>query len=189
MIMWITNRITGLLVSKNIINEDIEIYEYGLAMLISYSINVFIIMSIGFVNKTVLLSIIYLICFDKLRDNCGGYHAKTYTKCSCSFALIHIIYLIISKYVNFASLFIVAGVLWLSLFTKLPVEHPNKKLTLTENQVNGKKANINFFLYLFFSLVVRDHLYIGNAICTSIILICLLCYVQLYINNKEERLC
>lgn len=189
MIIRLANRITELLVSKNIINEEIEIYEYGLAMLISYSINVFIIMSIGFVNKTVLLSIIYLICFDKLRDNCGGYHAKTYTKCSCSFALIHITYLIIIKYVNYTSLFAVAGVLWLSLFNKLPIEHPNKKLTLAETQVNGKKANINFFLFLIFSLLVREYLFIGNAICTSIILICLLCYVQLYINNKEESLC
>lgn len=73
---------TEKLVSKALIkNEDKEVYQYGIEVLISTAINIILLLVIGIITKTVLLSICHFLILATIRTLTGGYHASTYLKC------------------------------------------------------------------------------------------------------------
>lgn len=86
---------TEKLVSKKLIqNEDKAVYQYGIEILISTAINLILLLVIGIITRTVLLSIYYLFILATIRTLTGGYHATSHFKCkmlSC-FTYITIVY-------------------------------------------------------------------------------------------------
>ncbi len=86
---------TEKLVSKKLIQkEDKAVYQYGIEILISTAINLILLLVIGIITRTVLLSIYYLFILATIRTLTGGYHATSHFKCkmlSC-FTYITIVY-------------------------------------------------------------------------------------------------
>lgn len=73
---------TEKLVSKKLVrNEDRDIYQYGIEVLLSTAINIMLLLVIGIITKTVLLSICHFLILATVRTLTGGYHASTYLKC------------------------------------------------------------------------------------------------------------
>ena len=73
---------TEKLVSKKLVrNEDRDIDQYGIEVLISMAINIMLLLVIGIITKTVLLSICHFLILATIRTLTGGYHASTYLKC------------------------------------------------------------------------------------------------------------
>lgn len=65
---------TEKLVSKKLIqNEDKAVYQYGIEILISTAINLILLLVIGIITRTVLLSIYYLFILATIRTLTGGY--------------------------------------------------------------------------------------------------------------------
>ena len=59
---------TEKLVSKKLIqNEDKAVYQYGIEILISTAINLILLLVIGIITRTVLLSIYYLFILATIR--------------------------------------------------------------------------------------------------------------------------
>ena len=73
---------TEKLVSKKLVrNEDRDIYQYGIEVLLSTAINIMLLLVIGIITKTVLLSICHFLILATVRTLTGGYHTSTYLKC------------------------------------------------------------------------------------------------------------
>lgn len=70
------------LVEKNLVkNKDKDVYQYGIEVLISTAINIMLLLVIGIITKTVLLSICHFLILATIRTLTGGYHASTYLRC------------------------------------------------------------------------------------------------------------
>lgn len=83
MISKLTNQVTRNLLEKNVIlNEEKDLYEYGLFMI--FSNLVFFIFStiLGFVMKIPIEGIIFYITFSLIRNYSGGVHANSETTCT-----------------------------------------------------------------------------------------------------------
>lgn len=73
-----TEKITDILVSNEIIiEENSNLYSYGLQQGLLMILNIATILGIGMVLNMVWESIVFLLTFIPLRSNAGGYHAKT----------------------------------------------------------------------------------------------------------------
>ena len=69
------------LVEKNLVkNKDKDVYQYGIEVLISTAINIMLLLVIGIITKTVLLSICHFLILATIRTLTGGYHASTYLR-------------------------------------------------------------------------------------------------------------
>ena len=61
--------------------KDKDVYQYGIEVLISTAINIMLLLVIGIITKTVLLSICHFLILATIRTLTGGYHASTYLRC------------------------------------------------------------------------------------------------------------
>lgn len=88
MIAKIASKITNTLKYNKIISEnELEVYQYGLEMLISTVINCIIVTLFGLFLHELLAAAIFFIIFALIRSSSGGYHACTYLKCNSLFSL------------------------------------------------------------------------------------------------------
>lgn len=188
MILELANKITEKMVKMDVIKDEIDIYKYGFAMLISYSISVCIVICISLLTNTFIYSLIYIISFDKLRSYGGGYHANSYFSCISLFVILYIVYIIMFSNISFIPLVILATFFLFLLKEKFPIEHPNKKISDKEKQIHSKRAKLRFVVALFLSVIFSKYLRLGNAMCSIIIIIEILCFLQLHL-NKEEEIC
>lgn len=82
MISKLSNRITQSLLKRNIIlDEDKELYDYGLFMIISYIVFSLISMLFGIALNIPFSSMLFYIAFCLIRNFAGGIHAKSEIKC------------------------------------------------------------------------------------------------------------
>src|SRR5690606_22865170 len=70
------------LFDSNIINEeDMEVYEYGLTLLIGTISKIIGFIIIGLLTGLLMEILVFIIFFSGLRLQAGGYHAKTVLNC------------------------------------------------------------------------------------------------------------
>lgn len=75
--------------NKVIEKDNMDIYVYGLDILISGVMGTFVILFAGILFNTVSLSVIYLATMIPIRMYTGGYHADTHMKCNISFLMVY----------------------------------------------------------------------------------------------------
>lgn len=117
MISKLSNRITQNLLKRNVISdEEIELYDYGLFMMISYVMFFLISILFGIALNIPFSSILFYLNFCLVRNFAGGIHANSEIKCEiittvsilisetlikifidCSFVMIAFVILIISS--------------------------------------------------------------------------------------------
>lgn len=143
MIRKTADKIVSLLQLNSIIkNDDREIYQYGIEIIISTLINIFIDIAIGLLFNELISAIIFFILFALIRSSSGGYHADTYLKCNSIFALNLSIVLLWIKYatvfydlsVHLAFIFIYFAV----IIKFAPMENENKPLDKLQ-KIKSKK--------------------------------------------------
>lgn len=148
--------ITDLLIRENIVKiSEKEIYEYGVELLISTLVNLFIIILIGVLSGQIIECIIFFCVFCLMRFLCGGFHAESYLKCTLLFTSIllsvllinHMLYNISYHYWIIMYLFSAFIIGFLS-----PIDNPNKLLTNEEKHKFKIYSIIETLIWLIISL-------------------------------------
>lgn len=132
MIKNLSVRITRIFIENNIIkNEEKEIYEYcfeiAMVSLISYSV----LISGAILFEEIICTCVFLFVFSLFRRICGGYHARTYIRCSfvslCCYTMLLVIVKnpIISFKYNY--IYLVVSLIIIMVFS--PQEDTNKPIT------------------------------------------------------------
>ena len=154
--------ITENYIQKGIISEENRaVYRYGFEVLCSTIVYTLIFIIIAALSGLILPSLFFLLGFFIVRKLCGGYHAKTYLKCHLLFALNHLAFITLLKYVPIAKnpIFLSTSLLLCStmIFIFAPVDHPNKPFKGNEY----KKFRIKSRLYciIVVSVAVINYLY------------------------------
>lgn len=128
-----------------------EIYVYGIELLISSLISTFLIIAVGIITHSLWESIIYLALFSLIRFYTGGYHCMSYLGCNIlsvlSYIFSFIFYFVFQREIS--SPMSAVAVLLLSVGLAAifaPVKHENKELT--QHQRNKYKL-ISVFMFIF----------------------------------------
>lgn len=111
-------------------NNKEDLYKYGIQVFLSNIIEVFFCLIIGLALSSVKEVIVLLLSFIITRRFTGGYHAKTFGKCTLLTCGVILSALLIYKYVDipFYICAIVGIISYLIFSLFVPVENENKKL-------------------------------------------------------------
>ncbi len=143
----IAQKLSDYYVRKKFIKEnDREIYEYSFEVLISFILNLLLIIVLSLIFKIFTPSILYISSFLPLRRMAGGYHANTHFKCTITLLCVYLVFAMLIKIIPYyyylyvsVSLAIVASVIILIL---IPVEDHNNPLSGSERKKLRKKVSI-----------------------------------------------
>lgn len=174
-----------------------EIYVYGIELLISLLISTVLIVAVGIMTHTLLESIIYLTLFSLIRFYTGGYHCMSYLGCN----ILSVLSYIFSLFFYFAfecevsSPISAAAVLLLSVGLAAifaPVKHENKELTQHQQKKYKLISVLMFTLFiplcyaLFCIFGVKQGLIILPA-CLVIDAAMLASVIKNYINLRRKQ--
>ena len=88
-------KVTNLFISKGIINSsDRELYEYSYEVTFLQIAYIIIMIIISLIFGAFYESLAFFVGFSLYRKICGGYHAKTYTRCHFLFAANQTLFLL-----------------------------------------------------------------------------------------------
>lgn len=137
MIATISNKISLALLKSNAINQDeLNVYAYGIQLLILSVIDWCITFLFMLLIGEIYLSVAYLSVFFILRRHCGGYHAKTHMRCIVISNTVYIFSVLISAnmhYENFIILLFIGEIMNFVMIHKFsPAEHTNKPIQISE---------------------------------------------------------
>lgn len=126
-------------VCKNIIeSEDEDVYAYGTELLYSAVLNILLAIIISLITDTFLPTLMFMSAFVIIRQNIGGYHAKTHIGCM---SILGTVLIVFSQLVRFmppefemAVSICLTAVSVIPVIMFAPVEHPNKPLSENEKQ-------------------------------------------------------
>ncbi len=147
MIATISKKISIALLKSNAINqEELNVYAYGIQLLIMSILDWCITFLFMFLIGEIYLSIIYFLVFFLLRKHCGGYHAKTHIRCLLASNIVYIVSMIISanmRYENFIILLFIGEIInFIMIYKYAPAEHCNKPITPSELKRHKKMGRI-----------------------------------------------
>lgn len=136
MLEYLSDKIAKVLVSQKIISDcDMDVYAYGLSLLLSFFFNTVIMFVIGIITHRLVETILFLIVFVILRSFSGGYHADTFLK--CMIITFSTYALVIGLSAVKVSLIVYLAVLFAGFFIvliKTPIEHPNKEISVRDKK-------------------------------------------------------
>lgn len=143
MIRKISEAIINCLILNNIIVEDNrEIFQFGLEQLLILGLNIIMIIFIGILTGSVWKVVLFTTAFMMLRSYAGGYHASSQLKCflltilitSVMFSVINIIaknvFVLLGLFIVFSCIILILS----------PVESRNKPLDTIEYVVYKKRV-------------------------------------------------
>lgn len=153
MISKLSNYLTEKLLSNGIIiDEDKELYIYGLFMLLSQLMFFIIACIFGLLLKCLFESIIFYIAFMLIRRYAGGYHASTETRCeilSTLSILACIVVIKLSKTYDFQTVLLLITILSaVCIFVFCPLDTPEKPLSDKEFNYFRKVSRIILFVII-----------------------------------------
>ena len=194
MITTISNRISHFLLKNNVIAaEDIEIYQYGLEIIVSTILGTLIVFLIGVLLHMFLLSLLYYGIFVLLRQMTGGYHADTYFKCNLTFGLLSFAVLGLTRILSEGGLYSWNIHILLLLFSipiiakYAPVENPNKPLDDHQKKRNRNLSIVSSLILSAVSCVcINSHPAVSILFGLTLFLITMLLLVEKLYGKEEE---
>ena len=135
----------------------LEIYTYGLELIISSVVETFVLIVLGVFLNSILETIVFVLSFSFLRFFTGGYHAQSYLKCAFVTVIVYLVVIFI--YELFKDIFlscqigVIVFVFLLSfvfVYIFAPIENANKKI---ENKRKTKQLAL-YILVLELVLIV-----------------------------------
>ncbi|MFI3212886.1 MAG: accessory gene regulator B family protein [Eubacteriales bacterium] len=152
----ISEKLADFLLLENDV-EDRDSCIYGCQCLISLCSNIVVVIGIGILFHKLLESILFLVVIMLVRSYTGGFHAKTCLICNVILGMHCIGTLCISTYIindfNICRIliWIMMSIFSVATFFLAPMEHPNKKLSVSAKKYNKR---ICLILILLFDLTV-----------------------------------
>lgn len=178
---------------RGVIKEpDVELYQYGLELIISTGVNIFIMIGISSAFGRLFIVVPYLLGFIPQRLFAGGYHAKNHLFCilfntvvysaSCLIALnieesTAILSSVIESCASFALVFLFA-----------PVPANNKPLSIEEKKRNRTIALIISGLFLVLCIALYYSHLLGSTFCNMIFCGQLMATVLLLIGKSVKSI-
>lgn len=137
MLVRIVKRMVLFFYENNVIKkDDMEIYEYGLELLLSSILQIIAVLLISVVVGKLLVTIMFLLAFCTLRTFAGGYHAETHFKCFIILLFVYSTFLALIFFLNQDAMRIAAIVFssfsTILVFVWAPIDSENKPLTSDE---------------------------------------------------------
>ncbi|RGC47128.1 accessory gene regulator B family protein [Absiella sp. AM29-15] len=188
-ILKLADMIAKYLYSKNIIEDDVEIYRHGIALYISECISFSSIIVISLFTRHTLYTIGYILLFSKMRETFGGFHCKSFLTCNLTYITIYILFellliIMVPQYIQIICSIVCTAIIW-----KLaPVDHANKILSETMKNGFSKEAKglivITLICFYLISFINKNmSLMIWYCILTNTILL----ITGKLVRNYEER--
>lgn len=137
-------RIKRLLLETEVIKtEEIELYSYGLGLLVKKIVHITIILTIGVITGKFGEVLFFLLAYSCIREYSGGYHAKTEAGCCiCSIivtvSVVTMIYLL--PRLNSIALQLFLLICAMLIWVLSPQDSYNKPLDVEEVVIFRKKA-------------------------------------------------
>lgn len=185
----ISEKLTEKFIERHIIDSSKkEIYIEGLNLILSDIINFSLILIIGALTKSFILSLLYLIVFWNVRKFSGGFHAKTYMVCRTAtigtYLLIWLLYSVLNSY-HIVCVIICSIIALATMLLFAPIRHPNKELTLGEIKANKLFSVIAtlFFIVISVILIIIGYKE-GLFISLTLFAITILMYVGMFTNRN-----
>ncbi|WP_313346261.1 accessory gene regulator B family protein [Sedimentibacter sp.] len=160
MINKISKNVAVFFIKNNLIQVDeIDIYIYGLQLIISSILGISIILFFGIISDHLTDSLIFLFCFIILRQYSGGYHANSYLKCNLYFISIFLLTeaAVIYTQAKYKDVLTV-GLICISFVIILrfaPIDNINKKLSNSQKLKNKKITLIIFVILITISIFMK----------------------------------
>lgn len=131
-----------------IIEEDRELYEYGMVQGVIMVINWLTAILIGALLNMVWQTVAYLILFTPVRIYAGGFHAKTQLQCYFFTSLFQFVIMAGIKYLPFTwwVYLIIVLISVYCMFFIAPLEAENKPMTAEEHIKYGGIARRNWII-------------------------------------------
>lgn len=185
------NRVVDELEENKIIEaEDKEVYIYTLHMVQAYVINFVISAAIGIAMDMFGYCMIFLIAFMILRQEAGGYHARSWKACYFLSTMILVAALVWIKVRFIWKIYITAVLAVISaicIYIHAPLADENKPLDERDTKAIRKRAQrIVFFELLAGILIIPFQNMIACAILSALIL-CGCTYVVWFIRNDIRK--
>lgn len=125
----------------------IEVYIYGLELIISSLIGESIVLILGLILGRLIETIIFIVLIKFIRIYSGGFHAKTYIVCNMVFIISYSVSLFVSGCLSNISpdiifILMIATILVtvLAMAIMAPIENVNKPISLERRKVLKIKA-------------------------------------------------
>lgn len=156
MIDCISKHITDFLLLENRISlEDIDVYKYGVELVISSGITFLITILCGLLLSNLFNAILFYLSLISLRHFTGGYHSNSYLKCNVVFVVVITACLIINRVLDFSCIkyYVLMVMTVCSIFIILihsPIENTNKRIMINEK----RKYKFLSLLTLLFHILV-----------------------------------
>lgn len=155
MIDCISKHITDFLLLENRISlEDIDVYKYGVELVISSGITFLITILCGLLLSNLFNAILFYLSLISLRYFTGGYHSNSYLQCNVVFVVVMIACLKTNAVIGVLSvrrlyiLIVMAICSLILIFVFSPIEIINKKIDEREKRRYRKLSVIMFLLHL-----------------------------------------
>lgn len=190
----VSRLISTRLVDNDVVDcADIEVYQYGIELTILKYSHIILFVIVGLYFDCLIEFIMFTVLFKKIRENSGGYHAKTPTRCfavSCFISVSLVLLVNSSITINFylksnLLLLMILGVLILLLS---PVASSNK--SLNDGEYTILKRKVVFILLVYFILYCILYIlrfYTLSIIVVYVEIITLILLIISYITQLNTR--
>lgn len=138
MIDELSDKIAGWLVKNTDKGKDeFEIFSYGISVMISFTISLASIFTIGLIFNLLIETAIYAFVFTCIRKFTGGYHCNTYLRCNLLYISCYVLSVAFVKLLSYFS-FAWVVLLIAYLFSNIviirfsPIEHENKPIAIED---------------------------------------------------------
>lgn len=134
MVHFLAEKIAVFLFDEND-RYPIEVYIYGLELLVSSFIGTLLTLLLGLLSGYFLETVIFTVSLSAIRFFSGGYHAKTYLRCNAIYLISCVLSILFYRFVllNMKDEVYLSGAVILLLTAAImllfaPVENENKKI-------------------------------------------------------------
>jgi accessory gene regulator B len=135
---FVSGIISSLVARGSLVEDERDIYEYGLNIVFLFALNLLVTITLGLVFSTAAELALFYVVLNTHRSFSGGYHAKSFWACTVSSALIIFAALCGIKYLPNAIL--TAAAIFLTVFSLAvtfkyaPIASENRPLSETETR-------------------------------------------------------
>lgn len=176
MLSYISKKLAVELVDNEVIQrDDLEIYEYGILLILMASFTSICILSTGFIIHKALFTIIFLGALIHLRHYAGGYHACSFSLCFCLSCFSYGVGLFILWLHNLASMnlsLIVVSLMSSYYFCKNGAMN-SKKNPKTEEEMTERSKRVRFitigysFIGILFLTILKQYSELAIALIST----------------------
>ncbi len=169
------------------VNDD-EVYRYGLFILKHDAKNLILSLAIGVLLGCARECIVFTLAYMGLRRYMGGYHASKASVCIVmSIAMLSIASVLAHMLEPSPEISIVAMIVYLILYRKLPIETKNRPLDAQERDVFRRITVPIMVLYLLIAVLLINVGWLYNCILFAIISCECLSVMQVFVNLREKK--